>query len=176
MKIGIDIDDTICSTNESLVKYQDIFIKDKNISSDILWNSNDFKVEFLNKYLKDIYANAKVKDNCIKVLNKLYENNELYIITARTTSFVNDIIEVIKDYLDNYNIKVDGIFINGKDKVDVCIKNNIDVMIDDSYYNYERLVSNGIDAILFDDLNRYKNISRRIENWNEVIEILENIK
>ena len=43
MKIGIDMDDTICSTRESLIKYQNIFIKEKNISSDILWNNNDSK-------------------------------------------------------------------------------------------------------------------------------------
>lgn len=176
MRIGIDMDDTICSTRESLIKYQNIFIKEKNISFDILWNNNNFKVEFLNKYLKDVYVNAKVKDNCIKVLNELSRDNELYIITARTTNFIDNIIEVIKNYLDSNNIKVDGIYINGKDKVDICIQNKIDVMIDDSYYNYERLVNNGINAILFDEHNRYQNINKRISNWNELIYVLKKQK
>ena len=44
-------------------------------------------------------------------------------------------------------------------------------MIDDSYYNYERLVNNGINAILFDEHNRYQSINKRISNWNELIDV-----
>ena len=173
MKIGIDMDDTICSTKESIIKYQNIFIKDKNISSDELWNNNIYKDEFLNKYLSDIYTNAKVKENCIKVLNQLSKDNELYIITARTTNYIDDIIKLTKNYLANNNIKVKDIFINSKDKVDTCIKNNIDLMIDDNYYNYQALTNNNINTILFDELDRYKHINNKINNWNKLIDILK---
>ena len=173
MKIGIDMDDTICSTKESIIKYQNIFIKDKNISSDELWNNNIYKDEFLNKYLSDIYTNAKVKENCIKVLIQLSKDNELYIITARTTNYIDDIIKLTKNYLANNNIKVKDIFINSKDKVDTCIKNNIDLMIDDNYYNYQALTNNNINTILFDELDRYKHINNKINNWNKLIDILK---
>ena len=172
MKIGIDMDDTICSTKESIIKYQNIFIKDKNISLEELWNNNTYKDEFLNKYLSDIYNNALIKENCVYVLNKLSKDNELYIITARTTNYIDDIIKLTKDYLTNNNIKVKDIFINSKDKVDTCIKNNIDLMIDDSYYNYQSLTNNNINTILFDELDSYKYINNRINNWNELINIL----
>lgn len=172
MKIGIDMDDTICSTSETITEYQNKFIKEKNINIDTLWNNNKYKEEFLNKYLKDIYMKVKIKDNCIKVLNELSKNHELYIITARTKNYVNNIIDVIEIYLEKNNIKVDGIFINGKDKVDICIKNKIDVMIDDSYYNYDKLISNGIVAILFDENNYYSNIKNRINNWEEISKII----
>lgn len=173
MKIGIDMDDTICSTSESIIKYQNIFIKDKNITLEELWSKNTYKDEFLNKYLSDIYNNALIKENCVYVLNKLSKDNELYIITARTTNYIDDIIKITKDYLTNNNIKVKDIFINSKDKVDICIKNNIDLMIDDSYYNYEQLTSNNINTILFDELDRYKYINNRINNWNQLINILK---
>lgn len=173
MKIGIDMDDTICSTKESIIKYQNIFIKDKNISSDELWNNNTYKDEFLNKYLSDIYTNAKVKENCIKILNQLSKDNELYIITARTTNYIDDIIKLTKNYLANNNIKVKDIFINSKDKVDTCIKNNIDLMIDDNYYNYQALTNNNINTILFDELDRYKHINNKRNNWNKLIDILK---
>ena len=172
MKIGIDMDDTICSTKESIIKYQNIFIKDKNITLEELWSKNTYKDEFLNKYLSDIYNNALIKENCVYVLNKLSKDNELYIITARTTNYIDDIIKITKDYLTNNNIKVKDIFINSKDKVDTCIKNNIDLMIDDSYYNYQSLTNNNINTILFDELDSYKYINNRINNWNELINIL----
>lgn len=35
MKIGIDIDNTICNTDEFIDKYQNIFIKEENISKEL---------------------------------------------------------------------------------------------------------------------------------------------
>ena len=69
-----------------------------------------------------------------------------------------------------------SIYINGKDKVDICIQNKIDIMIDDSYYNYYKLINNGIKTILFDEHNRYKDVNKKIGNWSELINVLENIK
>lgn len=172
MRIGIDLDNTISCTDESIMKYQNLYIKEKNITSDELWNNMNIRTDFLNRYLKDIYLNADVKENCVQILNKLHQENELYIITARTTNHVDDIIKIIEDYLKKHNIQVDGIFIDGKDKVEICMNNKIDFMIEDSYYNYERLVSNGIDTILLDEKNKYPNIKNRVDNWKEISEIL----
>lgn len=99
MKIGIDMDDTICSTEESIIRYQNIFVKENNINVDDLWNKVDIQNKFLTEYLERIYLDAEIKNNCNIVLNKLKDNNELYIITARTYNYVDDIYRIIKDYL-----------------------------------------------------------------------------
>ena len=65
-------------------------------------------------------------------------------------------------------IKADGIFINGKDKVDICINNNIDIMIEDSRYNYDRLVNNKIRTILFDEHYKNSDIIDRVVNWSDI--------
>ena len=36
MNIGIDMDNTICSTGEKILEYQEKFIKQEKINSDIL--------------------------------------------------------------------------------------------------------------------------------------------
>ena len=52
MRIGIDMDDTICCTKESIIKYQELFRKENNLNYNELWNNPNNKEKFLNIYLK----------------------------------------------------------------------------------------------------------------------------
>ena len=82
MKIGIDMDNTICSTNEKILEYQNKYIKKEKISQEILWNIQENKEKFLKKNLEKIYNNAELKDNADLTINKLKEcGYKIYIIT-----------------------------------------------------------------------------------------------
>ena len=59
MRIGIDMDDTICSTTEELIKYQNKFLLENNIYENELWKY--YKDVFLEKNLEKIYNNATIK-------------------------------------------------------------------------------------------------------------------
>lgn len=175
MRIGIDIDDTICSTTKELIKYQNKFLSEYNIYEDELWKY--YKDVFLERNLEKIYNNAKIKDNAKEIINKLKEKkHEIYIITARSEKCLSDIYKTINNYLDKYNIQVDKIIINSKDKVCDCRKHNIDIMIDDSIYNYNKLKNNGVKVILFDDENKYVDIANRVSSWNEVLDKVNILK
>lgn len=177
MKIGIDMDNTICCTDESIKNYELMYLKEKKLSHDELWSIRDNKVQFLNLYLKDIYLNADLKLNVVESLKKLKElGNELYIITARTEKYVDDIYNIIFTYLKKNNINVDKVFIKAKDKVDVCISENIDIMIDDSEYNYNLLVRNNIKAILFDDKRDKLEVVDRIDGWGDLFRYIDDKK
>lgn len=174
MKIGIDMDNTICSTNEKIEVYENIFIKENNITINKLWNDNYYANLFLNKYLEIIYNETELKPNASLYINKLKEEgNEIYIITARSNNYVSDMYKIINNYCTKHNIKIDGIYINAKDKVDICINNNIDIMIEDSIYNYNKLKENNINTILFDENNNYPNINNRISSWNKIDKVLK---
>lgn len=71
MNIGIDMDNTICSTSEKILEYEEKFIKQEKISSDILWEDALYKTKFLNIYLERIYNEAKLKECAIEVINNL---------------------------------------------------------------------------------------------------------
>lgn len=169
MRIGIDMDNTICSTDEKVGEYEKVFTKDNNIDSYTIWHNNYYFNLFLSEYLEIIYTEVEPKKDAIYCIKKLREQgNEIYIITARTNNYVTNMYNIINNYCIEHNIKIDGIFINAGDKVDICLKNNIDIMIDDSFYNYERLTNNNIDTILFDEYNKYHFIKRRVQSWNEI--------
>ena len=55
MKIGIDMDNTICSTNKKVAEYERIFIKDNDINIYTLWHNNYYANLFLTKYLTELY-------------------------------------------------------------------------------------------------------------------------
>ena len=52
----------------------------------------------------------------------------------------------------------------------------IDIMIDDSIYNYNKLKNSCIKVILFDDENKYADIVDRVSSWNEVIDKINILK
>ena len=56
------------------------------------------------------------------------------------------------------------------------IRIGIDIMIDDSIYNYNKLKNSGIKVILFDDENKYADIVDRVSSWNEVIDKINILK
>lgn len=175
MKIGIDIDNTICNTDELIDEYQNIFIKEENISKEYLWNDNDYKVSFLTKYLERIYKEATLKKDVKEVINRLSKDNQIYLITARSSAFIDDIESLIYKYFDKHQIHIDKIIIHAKDKVDACLDNHIDIMIEDSLYNYNKLLENKINTILFDDKCKNINIKDRVTSWIEIEKIINNL-
>ena len=71
MNIGIDMDNTVCSTSEKILEYQEKFIKQEKISSNTLWKDDSYKTKFLNIYLEKIYNEAKLKECAREVINNL---------------------------------------------------------------------------------------------------------
>ena len=177
MKIGIDMDNTICSTDKKVGEYEKIFTNNHNIDSYTIWHNNYYFNLFLSEYLEIIYTEVEPKENVVSCINRLKEHgNEIYIITARTNNYVTDMYKIIDNYCSKHNIKIDGIFIDAKDKVDICKENNIDIMIDDSFYNYDRLTTNNIKTILFDEYDKHTYIKSRILSWKDLKNSHLNVK
>ena len=106
MRIGLDLDDTICSTNKVIKKYEEKYCIEKKINNDILWSNQENKDDFLNTYLEIIYIEARIKNNSKKIIKELKKgNNEIFIITARSNKYIKqDMKELIKKYLKKKNI------------------------------------------------------------------------
>ena len=60
MRIGIDIDDTICRTTEKVNELMEVFAKEENIEPLMIMNYEDIKEKFFDKYLDDIYLGVVV--------------------------------------------------------------------------------------------------------------------
>ena len=175
MNIGLDLDDTICSTDKILRKYVDNYCKYNDIDVEDLWKDEEKKCDFLTNNLKNIYSEAPLKIGAKQTINTLRNHgNKIYVITARRNKYIDmGMEEFIINYLNKKGIVVDKVIIDAKDKVDACLNNNIDYMIEDNSYNYELMVNRGINVILFDELDKHKDIKNRITKWRDLLSYIK---
>ena len=176
MRIAIDIDDTLVDTSKMIKEYVKKLDKKyiENVKDIMIDNmKNPIVVEFYDKYLEEISDNAKLKDD-VDLINKLYNNHEIYIITARSENFIDNVDQKTKRLLDKFNIKYHKIITGAGRKAEVCVKNNIDLLIDDSIKHCTNFKQKGGKVLLFDSINN-RNIDidlPRVYSWKEVYDII----
>lgn len=177
MKIGIDIDNTICSTDEVIdIKIKE-YIKEHGMSQEEFFGDSSNMDKFYKEKILEVIAEDPVKDDFLRVLNKLKVNNEIIIVTARNETFVKTSQSMRKatmDWLAKNNIYYDKYFDDAykEGKVKVCKDEAIDIIIDDDINNYLAFKEHGVNTLLFDDKCKYLDIVDRVGSWEEVLDIL----
>lgn len=178
MKIGIDLDNTICRTTEIINRKMKDYAENIGVNILDIVNNYDLEHNFFEENLERIYADVEIKRNVCDVLRRLkHKGNKLYIITARRDIFNDntDVLKITKEWLKKYNIEVDGISIGVYDegKVRECKNIGIDIMIDDDPVNYKALMAAGIKCILYDDREKFDMKAYYATSWLEVEEMIE---
>lgn len=193
MNIGIDIDDTIAETFETLLPYsQKYTIEDLKKESNIKISdkiNNHFYIEYMNdwneeeannfweKYYAELLEKISIKMFASDVINKLKEEgNDIYLITARWDMKDNDTKKITEKWLEKNNIHYDKLIINAKDKLKVAKENNIDIFIDDSYRNCKNIVDNS-DIKVFMMNSRVNTMLndvkiKRVFSWPEIYHLI----
>lgn len=181
MRIGIDIDDTITNSWESLIPlYRKIFGIKIDENTEPYYGSVKDKMtldEFLEmgrKY-QDKMAEAPLKEDAYEILTKLkQEGHTIIFITARGKSYTNA-YKSTKKYLDKHHIPYDKLIVDTFDKSKACQEENIDLFIDDAKKHCEEVLSCGIDAIMMETSynKKYKEF-KHVKNWKEVYEYIKN--
>ena len=188
MNIGIDIDNVISNFNEVLLN--EFLIHDKDLRNNGIINANadyitrgmfDWSKEELDEfYMNNIERIAKklvVLDGAKEYIDKLKNDGyNIFIITGRDNGEYTNPYEMTKKWLDENNIIYDKLILtNAYDthsKAKECLKNHIDIVIDDSKRICEDCVTNNITTLLMDTpYNKDSNITR-VHNWEEIYEFI----
>lgn len=172
MRVGIDLDDTIFDTTKQYKKYQFSYLKEKNITEKELWSIKEKRFDFIKTNFDNIFSNLKVKTNVRKTLKNFKKlGYEIYIITARSKSYNENIYEITEESLIKNNIIFDKLILTEKEKLNCCLENDIDIMIDNSVDVYIELKGSKIKFILYDECENYLNIDNRVSSWKEIFEM-----
>lgn len=178
MRIGIDIDDVITNTSETMVDYITKYKNSKKIKEHIIeimkGNPSDPDVvKFCTENYVKIFREVTLKENAKEVMKRLIEKGiEIYLITARgeNLEFFRGSEKITLDFLRENMIQYHKIIFNSINKAQLCKDNEIDLMIDDSVAHCEDVRSIGIKSMVFTtEIN--KNIFttvERVENWLEL--------
>lgn len=192
MRIGIDIDNVISNFNEMLL--ETYLIHDKELRNTGIINpnakyirtgmfdwSNEEELSFYKDNIEGIAKKLKVKEKAKGYIDRLHNDGHLiYIITGRDNGEYSEPYNMTKKWLDENNIYYDNLILT--DAYDIhaksleCLKNDIDIMIDDSVRICSDLITSGITTILMDTpYNRKINI-KRVKNWEEFYEFVSTYK
>ena len=191
MIIGIDIDDTIANT----IEQTDIYAKEytekilkrnfklnKADVNDPMWAKHVYgwSIEedknFWDLYYEKVIENVNLKDAAAEVINKLYENNEIIIITARWDRKSNIINNITKEWLKKYNIHYHKLYMNHQDKRNIVEENKINLFIDDSIMICKELENIGVKTFIMNlRVNEKTDVGKmtRVNSWNEIYSKIE---
>lgn len=166
MNIGIDIDGVLTDLERATIDFGTKMCIEENwpITMDLSkyweveafgWTSEQAD-KFWNKYLVEYVTQSPARRFAKEIISKLREEgNNIYIITARDESgmppeYYGKMQQLTREWLEKYEIEYDKlIFAKDSEKLEKCLENNVDIMIEDSPRNI-RNISSKVKVIKFD--------------------------
>ena len=154
MRIGIDIYGVLTDIEQWQLDCGGKFFSKLNKSvvnkdgyeiTEIFNVSDELDSQFWNEYLYEYVTKEPSRKYASEVIKKLKDSgNEIYIITARYLTDRNTedgqrMRKIVIDWLEQENIVYDKIVFAPEDKLQICLENNIDVMIEDKVANIEKI-------------------------------------
>ena len=192
MRIGIDLDGVIFDSEKLYRIYSELYdIQDLKRNSLIdnkqvkfekrySWNQDETN-GFVKKYHRKITETANFMPGAKEIIPLLKEEgNTLIIITARGK--VNkDLVPITMQRLKENNLDIFEKYSWGtENKEEICKQEKIDLMIDDSNINCEKLARDHIHTIYLKDApsldieeNEYLKV---LYNWGEIYRYIEQLK
>ena len=144
MNIGIDIDNTLCNNYERVLNWSEIYNcsingsnnkKDLNTleMKDVFGWTQEQENEFWTRYIDVIAYNLDLRPFVKEVIDELRnEGHKIYLITSRINKLYPNILNITDEYIKKHNILCDNVIFEAINKLDVCKKNNISILVDDN--------------------------------------------
>ncbi len=164
MRIGIDIDGVLTDIEQYQLDVGSKFVFEKYHKEITHSNAYDIRNifdmgqnldnEFWKENLYEYATKEPARKYSSEIINKLKkEGNEIYIITARFLTDRDDeygekMRTIVINWLKEYNIYYDKIIFSPEEKLDICVENNIELMIEDCVNNINT-ISSKIPTICF---------------------------
>lgn len=188
IKIGIDLDGVVIDSETTFRTYEEIYDidvlkqnslvdrKEPKFQSRYNWNIEQQK-DFCERYFLQVAKESNLMSGFIAIYNRLKkQGHEFVVITARGLmpdgSFMKEMEDDAKSVLIKNNILIDKYYWRQKDKLEVCLKEKIDIMIDDDWRIIKKLSDNDVKTLYFRD-TRLKKLEEteyigEVNNWGDV--------
>jgi uncharacterized HAD superfamily protein len=192
MNIGIDLDEVLVDTMDSIIKYYNLQsgknFKKEDFHSFDWWNiwggTREEAIKFYFDYCKTpFFDSVHPLEGAVEAMKILSANHNLVIITSRPAYIRKKTEKWLQDNFGNFPLKIfyskDFHSGNGKNKVEICKEFEINLMIEDHEVYAAQCAEAGIPTLLFDkpwNKNaKHPNITR-VKNWIEALEQIEHFK
>ena len=183
MKIGIDLDGVVIDSETTFRTYEEIFVIDILNGNNLInreepkfqarynWTKEQEK-EFIEKYFLKISKESNLMSGFMATYELLkQQGNEFVVITARG-GFIKEMKDDAIRLLNENNITFDKYYWHIDDKLEICQKENVDIMIDDDWKIIKKLTENKIKTLYFRDTNLMKleenEYIKEVNNWGDI--------
>ena len=167
MKIGIDLDGVVIDSETTFRTYEEIFDIDTLNGNNLAkteepksqyrydWTEEQQK-EFIEKYFLTVSRESGLMSGFLGVYNLLKKQGYEFIVITARGGFIEEMKDDAIRVLDENNIKFDKYYWKIEDKLEICQKEKVDVMIDDDWRIIKKLSDNKIKTLYFIDTNLKK--------------------
>ena len=183
MKIGIDLDGVVIDSETTFRTYEEIFDIDILNGNNLInreepksqarynWTKEQEK-EFIEKYFLKISKESNLMSGFMATYELLkQQGHEFVVITARG-GFIKEMKDDAIRLLNENNITFDKCYWHIDDKLEICQKENVDIMIDDDWKIIKKLTENKIKTLYFRDTNLMKleenEYIKEVNNWGDI--------
>jgi len=182
MNIGIDIDDTITNTYETLIPMIAISYGmniDKLFEKLPTYKELRGTLPDYNKFIRDNFSKmakmVPLKVGAVDVINKLREQgHRIIFISARNNNEYDDPYKLSYDFLTANGIQFDKLIVNAPNKAKECVLENIDLFIDDNTKNCKAVKDKGIATLQMDtSFSKGSKNLRKVKDWQEIYKIVQ---
>lgn len=183
MKIGIDLDGVVIDSETTFRTYEEIFdidiLKGNNLinkeepkfQARYNWTDEQEK-EFIEKYFLKVSKESNLMSGFIAIYNLLKEQGHEFVVITARGGFIKEMKDDAIRLLDENNIKFDKYYWKVEDKLEICKKEKIDIMIDDDWKIIKRLADNKVKTLYFRDTNLMKleesEYVKEVNNWGDI--------
>ena len=186
MRIGVDIDGVLNDIGQWHYSYGYKFCIENNINRG--FNPFKYMIEeqffltdkennkFWKEYIFDLMVSIPTRPYASKIIHELRElGHEIVILTARdnrylTNQYANTMNFYVEEWLHKNGIEYDSIIAGTGNKKEKCLKNNIDIMIEDKASNVKQ-ISEHIPVLCFDapyNKEIIKENVTRVYSWYQI--------
>ena len=191
MKIGIDIDGVLFDFEKELKNRAELYdllelngkgIVDNNkfnLEERYGWNKVDGE-RFIEKYFIQVSEIVNIMPGAKEVINLLKkDNHRLIIISSRGHDNI-EMQRIAEKRLEKENLKFNKYYWKVLDKLQICLKEKIDIMIDDNYSVCKELSDNLINTLYLRDVKKKKleenKYLKEVNSWGEIYRYVYNTK
>ena len=176
MRIGIDIDGTLNNLDEVV---RNIRLHEENVILDeckyeLYPDMDNSQIDDFNiRHAKHLIDWVKPTNHACEIIPKLSRKHDLFIITARASHYdlLNTIAWFEKNHFNLSHFK--SLLFDCHDKAKICLKKDIDIMIDDAPHHLYALCEHQIPTIKFDHLyNSTSPCTYHTNDWREIYDLL----
>lgn len=191
MKIGIDLDGVVIDSETTFRTYEEIFDIDTLKGNHLInkeepkfqarynWTKEQEK-EFIDKYFLTVSKESNLMSGFKAVYNLLKKQGHEFIVITARGGFIKEMKDDAIRVLKENKIEFDKYYWNIEDKLEICKKEKIDMMIDDDWRIIQNLANNKIKTLYFRDTNLVKleenEYIKEVNNWGEIYRKIYNLE